>query len=373
MLVYITSLIKMGNDTFLISFVTQKDLWIVCIPVSILNAIFILYGLFAVIVLVVRKGICFLTTSSRKGINSNNKQTVLKTISLPDLSPKSDYSGRIGTAGSLTRNGTEVVGIYMHYVLLAALVSSVLRIISEQMIIFYAHSSYICDVLAKIDIVLTGLSIHFCHWYLWLRQHIFFSNPVLRQYRPRVFTCFSFTLCPLMLGGFFLNALIHSWYRGYTNDNMICLADNNTKLEIHTPYGMLAGSCAVVQIILTFLFVYPIIRHNAKMKDCGIPQTTKIVSRDSARRTQRQWSNVKMKSALLSRIVKKAIISCLIATTIDCLAALSFIWLPQNVPACAMSAIYEYVVIVNILCVIYTYPEWQNILFVCCGQQDYSS
>jgi len=350
-----------SNDTFRLSNKTQEILWIVCVPTSILHATIILYGLLAVIVLYVNKNIC-----CTKGSN-NGKQTVLKTISLPDLSPRADFSGHV-VSGSLTRNGSEVVGIYMHHVLLAAVISATLRIICEQLIIFYTKN---CDVFAKINILLTGFSIHFCHWYLWLRQHIFFSNPVLRQYRPRIFTFFSFIWCPMMIIGFAVNTVVHMWYRKYTNFRNVCQGED-LKVEIYKPFVILAGTCTANQIFLTFLFIYPIMRHNSKMKACRIHQTCKIVSRDSARKTQRQLTSLKMKSALLSRLIKKAFVSCIIAIIVDCLAALSFIWIPQSIPACTLSTIYEFVVISNILCVIYTYPEWQNILFVCCNQQEFT-
>ena len=364
----------MSNNSFSISTSVKEILWIVCIPTSIINAIVIFFCLFGVVLFVSKKKV---SHGMRNGMELRNKHTILKTLSLTDLSSKNDF-GASYKISSFSKSNDDAIGMCMHYFLLAAIICAALRIICEQIIIHFSEKSNLaCNGLAKTDIFLTGLTVHFCHWYLWFRQHLFFSNPVLRQYRPRIFTCLSFTACPLMLVGFFINLLIHVWWRDYTVVERFCLPDWPAKMDPYGPYIMVAGSCAFLHIFLTFLFVYPIMRHNAKMKSCKIrrvEQKPKIVSRESDRRAQRHWTNLKMKSAVLSRMVKKAVISCLIAVLIDCIVALFLAWLSPTLPTCFLSILYEAALICNVLCVLYTYPDWENILLICCGQfQSYSS
>ena len=358
-----------GCKNYTLSERTQTILWIASVPISVLCGAAILFCFAAVT--------SYINNKKKKGSKNSNflsmsRKASPRAVSVNDLSSRNDMLAATSTL-RLSRKSKESGGMRMHYILLAAVFATILRLIVELMLLFYSQvSDKACDALVKIDIAFTAFCLHLCHFQLWMRQHVFFSNPVLKQYRPRFFTHISYLTYPFMVLAVLLVTFLHIWWRDYeNNNNKVCQPQENGKVTVYLPYGLQSCCCVFINLLTTFLFVYPIIRHNAKMKACRLNKSNKIVAKQSERRTQRHWQNLKMKAASLTRLVKKAVMSCFVIIVFDSLAAFVVMYLPTNLPTCFISVTFEIDILVNLLFLIYAYPEWQDFFFLCCNNRYY--
>ena len=244
----------------------------------------------------------------------------------------------------------------MHFVLLTILGSNLTRNILEQLLIFIGgNSDYACDKLIKLMMGLTGLSIHGGLVFLWLRQYVFYTNPLLRKIRPKSLKLISISTYVDMVITALLCLVLQIWWRDFTSFNGVCRpAPGSRRVPAWVPYGVLVFSTVTIQLSLTFLFIYPIVTHNKQMKsyknreDDNTPEDSQSNSRSTKR---------------LIKCVKRALLAATVGITTDIVGALIAIWLPEGMPIFALSILYEVDVLLNIFCLFYTYVYWRDIIF----------
>lgn len=259
------------------------------------------------------------------------------------------------SSGLLKKKRTLRTSYYMHLVLILTLIINLVRGVIEQLIFFYGgHSDYACDILTKLMIGFTGLAIHGCVVFLWLRQYIFYANPLLKKIRRKSLRNFSYVTYVEMVVTVLTCLVIHIWWRNYTSSDGICRpALGSRKVSPYIPFLTLVFSTVTIQMSLTFLFVYPIVCHNSHMK---------LHKKKNSLQNKDDSNQVSPSTIRLLRCVKRALVGMTIGISTDIAGALVAIWLPEDMPLFVLSTLYELNITLNIFCLIYTYVDWKEIL-----------
>ena len=192
----------------------------------------------------------------------------------------------------------------------------------------------------------TGFAIHGNVVFLWLRQHIFYSNPVVEHLRPNGKKYISLITYLEMITTLSVCLGLHLWWRDYTTADRLCRPTaGSQRVSPVVAFGLVAFSTVTIQISLTFLFVYPLLAHRKQVKNL------KIVTQKSSS-TSRQLD-----------YIKRALIGATIGITTDIVGSFVFILLPEDLPLYVLSVIYELDISLNIFCILYTFKCWKDIVF----------
>ena len=236
----------------------------------------------------------------------------------------------------------------MHYVLLIAIGINLLRGMVEQLIFFVGGSSdYICRILTALGIGLVSFGIHFAGLFLWLRQYNFYANPLMERLSPKGLKYISVATYVEMVVALIICLSIHLWWRDYTATDGICRPQiGSAKIPPYAAFGIVAVTTVANQVLVTFLFLYPLVARKKQMKQLN--SKPKKTSRSTAR---------------LLHCIKRALRGATIGITTDFIGSIASITLPEDMPLYALSVIFELNITLNICCLFYTYAYWQEIVF----------
>ena len=243
----------------------------------------------------------------------------------------------------------------MHYVLLCTLGLNLLRGLFEQLLFYVGNTSdQWCSLMTKLIIGVTGFVIHGCFVFLWLRQYVFYTNPLLRNTRPKILKWISYATYVEMVATVLICMVIHVWWRDYTSIDGACAPImGSRKVSPAVPYGILVVSTVTIQISLTFLFVYPIVNHRKQMN----------VHRNKRSIRSETLCKISRSADRLLECVKRALVAATVAVTTDVVGSFVGIWTADAMPVFLFSVLYELDVLLNILCLFYTYVYWRDIVF----------
>ena len=235
----------------------------------------------------------------------------------------------------------------LHIVLLVTLGLNLMRGVVELLLFFVEKNyDYACNVLARLMISFTGFAIHGNVVFLWLRQHIFYSNPIVEHLRPKGKKYISLITYLEMIVTLSVCLGLHLWWRDYTTADGLCRPTvGSQRVSPVVAFGLVAFSTVTIQISLTFLFVYPLLAHRKQVKKLKI-------ATQKSRSTSRQLG-----------CIKRALIGATIGITTDIVGSFASILLPEDLPLYVLSVIYELDISLNILCISYTYQYWKDIVF----------
>ena len=329
-------------------------LWNILFFVSVLSMLNSLYLFIALILYVVQK----LFTQHGFHKNSSEINVVNKSFDFKDdqgkklrrvlqsrlQNAKSSMSMQFDYRKSTTAKCKNQV---LHFVLLITLGVNLLRGIVELLLFFVGgHSDGICKLLTSLMIVFTGFAMHGSVWFLWMRQHIFYSNPVVEHLGPKGKKYISILTYLEMVITLVTIASIHLWWRDYTASNGLCRPlIGSQKISPVVAFGMVTVSTVFTQISLTYLFVYPQFVHKKRVK-----KLKKVAEKSRS-------------TAQLVKCIKRALTSATIGITTDVVGSVASMMLPEDLPVFVLSVIYELDINLNILCIFYTYPCWKKIVF----------
>jgi len=340
------------NDTSL----PLEFFWYLCATMSSTMSVISLYLLIRVFVFVKSRLQNNATSLSRCSTYSGPREQRRNTF----RSVSSDTEGQVQNNSSQLNFGhwKKDPGKMMYTILLVAFFLNFLRGLEEQVLVFAGNYSDIaCNVLSKVMVVLTALTLHFCHIFLWCRQASFYNNPLLKHLRSRKLRIVSTSAYILMLLTLLSSLFLHLWWRDYKRTTFGCFARTELdKLKPHVPFIFLAASTATIQLTMTGLFVYPIVTHNRQMGQMSRVNSTN--GRTKSKQAER-----------LLRCVKRALFSGTLGIGTDAVGAFLAIWLPENLPTAVISVTYELNLLLNLICLLYTYNSWIRILTPVCRKE----
>ena len=157
----------------------------------------------------------------------------------------------------------------MHYELLLILAINVVRASLEQLLLFIGDfSDQACNHLSHALVILNAITIHFCIVFLWLRQYVFYTNPLMKKFRPKGLQCISFAIYFEIMAGMGVTCIsIYIWWRDYTTADGLCRPLTvSTEISPLLGYGPIILSVGATQISMTYLFVFPIVSYKNYLK-----------------------------------------------------------------------------------------------------------
>ena len=323
-------------------------LWYFLAVVSSVCLFLTLYLLLCVVVFIKRSSFNMKRSNSVIQVRQQRSGSAGETLNEMATPKRASRSRKIDSSSTTAAR-------WMHFVLLITLLLSLGRSIIEILLFFYAgNSSHACDVLAKVMIGFTAFAIHGCVVFMWLRQYVFYTNRWLKNLCSKKLKAISYFTYFEMVTTVLACLVLHIWWRDYVATNGYCRPQKGSRrLSAFVPYGILALSTVTIQIFLTFLFVYPIVKHNKQMKqykDSQTVQNEEFNSKSSKSRTR------------LIECVKRTLVGTTIAITTDVAGAIVAIWLPEEMPLFVLSFLYEVDILLNIFCLFYTYVDWRNMI-----------
>ena len=235
----------------------------------------------------------------------------------------------------------------VHILLLVTLGLNLMRGVVELLLFFKGgYSDNICELLTALMIGFTGFAMHGCGVFLWMRQHIFYSNLLIKHLKPKGRKYISLITYLEIVVTLIVNVSIHLWWRNYTTSDGLCRpVVGSHKIPPFVAFGLVAFSTVTVQVSLTYLFAYPLITHKKQVKKLA-----------KATETSRSTSQ-------FLECIKRVLIGATIGITTDIVGTLVSILLPEDFPIFILSVIYELDISLNIVCIFYTYRYWKNIVF----------
>lgn len=259
-------------------------------------------------------------------------------------------------------------GVWLHRMIVVCAFVLTARCVVEQCLILLGdRSDPTCDNLTKAMVALTALSLHCCHVFLWLRQLTFYSNPVLKPLRSRKLKCFSYAayaVMPITLA--IVLALFIGW-RDYESVDGVCMP-SAIKLNTYLPFGVLAASTVTIQILLSSLFLYPLLIHRRKRRGSDPKLKSKQQRKESVVNSAsvQTVASQKAKGDKLMACIKRVFYGATVGITTDVVGGLAGMFLPDDIPMFAYSVLYNLNVYLNVLCLIYTYANWRQMIFPWC-------
>jgi len=244
-------------------------------------------------------------------------------------------------------------GKWMYVALLGAYFLNILRVLEEQVLIYAGNSSdFTCNLLYKLMIILTALTILFCHIFLWLRQAIFYKHPLLKHLLSHKVKALSTSSIFLILSTHSLTLFLHIWWREYKRATFGCFpVPELDKVEAYVPFTCLAVSIITIQISLTSLYVHPIVSHNREKRQLGAESFTNGQSEEADK---------------LLKCVRKALVGASIGVGTDAAGAFGGMWLPTYLPSSVLSVMIEANILLNLLCCLYTFKKGFRVLSPFC-------
>lgn len=258
-------------------------------------------------------------------------------------------------------------GTWLLRALVVCAIVVVLRCVVEQCLLLMGDmEDPICDYLAKAMIASTAVSLHCCHVFLWLRQLTFYSNPVLKSLRSRKLKALSYSAYAIMPITLAASLVLFMIWRDYESVEGVCLP-STVNLSTYVPFGVLVASTVTIQIMLSSLFLYPLLTHRRKRK---VYDTKKSKPRkDSTGSTSSSAGGTKRKRAKRDKLmdcIRRVFYGATIGITTDVIGGILSIFIPNYIPMFAYSVLYNLNVWLNVLCLIYTYANWRQMIFPWC-------
>ena len=255
----------------------------------------------------------------------------------------------------------------LHYILFVVVLLTLVRALPEAALLHFGNTSdQLCDIFTKVVIVFSAVIIYGVHCFLWVRQQVISTNPILKETRPRFFHFVSYFTCVFMILVLIGCIIILIFWSNYYEVDNICQPDiESERFSVAIPFGVLSVSTAIIQFLLSFLFVYPIVNNNRKLKSHKGRKSVKIYNRPSDRIAEKSRSVLRKKSETLKETVKRSLLCSTIIVVTDCFGAAAIIWLPSNLPCAVVAATYHLNMVLNIVCLFYTYGEWKRFFVPC--------
>lgn len=159
----------------------------------------------------------------------------------------------------------------------------------------------ICLIMEKVEVISYAVAIEAMYVFLWIRQRLIYSNPIL-NINNMFFKFFSFSVLIISVIGNVINVVIFAFYTKLdVSWEGICeFTDRGFLFE--NQFYFLSTCFIVEQLLLLVLFLYPLIREYYKNKNVG--------------------SKINRSQIRLFSVIKRVFISALVCVVCDTVLAL---------------------------------------------------
>lgn len=376
------------------------QLWICCEVISAALALLSLYIAVVLIIYARKQNVRRATTTSNSlsmpdsthksvtdiSILQNIEMNHLNNTETPGVpcvektiveSPKSNGLGTVSTSNDMKKHKSTALpvprskerdsGRRLHRALMVCSIFVVLRCVVEQCLLLMGDlQDPACDCLAKVMVVSTALCLHCCHVFLWLRQLTFYSNPVLRPLRSTKLKVLSYSAYAIMPITLTASLVLFMVWRDYESVEGVCLP-SKVNLSVYVPFGVLVASTVTIQIMLSSLFLYPLILHRRKRRiyDTNKSQHTKsAITTTTSSKGDKKCKRAKRDK--LMDCIRRVFYGATVGITTDVIGGILSIFIPAYIPMFVYSVLYNLNVWLNVFCLLYTYADWRHMVFPWC-------
>ncbi|XP_077973034.1 uncharacterized protein LOC144428146 [Styela clava] len=280
---------------------------------------------------------------------------------------KPEFNFTQGQIISVHRKKETNQGKWLLRSILVCVIAVVLRCVTEQSLILMGNwSDHACDILTKLMITFTAVSLHCCHVFLWLRQLTFYSNPVLKPLQSKKLKVVSYAAYGIMPITLALTLALYMWWRDYKNYEGFCAASKKQNLPSYVPFSVLIACTVTIQVLLSSLFLYPLIVHKMKRRNSATKVKARVDDTASESRVTTAPVVKSRRSDRLMECIRRVLHGATVGITTDVVGGVVSIFLPDDLPIFALSLLYNLNVSLNLLCLIYTFANWRQMLFPWC-------
>lgn len=333
---------------------TMYYMWIICESISIclISACFYLLVVISSAVTASTRRNSKQTTNHSVGGNATSvaSETKVTETSTSHQTPKNHKRENTAAQTPTPRDQQgESQNLLLKAIIVCLIFATARGAIEQYLLLKGSASSYSCNIFSKLMISFTALTLHVGHVFLWMRQWTFYKSPLLRSMRTKKLKALSLSaywMMPVML---VVALSLHLAWREYKVINGQCKGDNNFRYTQYVPFGVLLSFTVTIQITLSSLFLYPLVKHRTKQK--SFQTTRKVTNMDTGKSPDKILACIK-------RVLKGATVG----ITTDVLGALAGMFFLTDMPMFMLSVIYNCNLTLNIICNIYTFAEWKRMI-----------
>lgn len=230
---------------------------------------------------------------------------------------------------------------------------TVIRLLIDQ-VYFHLHENLEvldkCELLFDISNSSCSPALLSAYIFLWIKQWLIYSHEAIHRFasmRIRILSWFSLGIiivtCIVFTGIFVIPPAYESDGKYCVSIEILNLPPQFQTLAVAKKY-ILGGLIVLVQGLLLFLFIYPMAR-------------TRMANTDP--------SNSDRKNDVIREIMRRSLISTIIAVTSDSLVLVILGVLPWRAPLIMSNLVYNISIVINLGCIIHSFRRPSDILLVC--------
>ena len=231
-------------------------------------------------------------------------------------------------------------GIAMRIELMVALTFLLGRFAIEQ---FELVTQYLgaqidyCNGIIKVKIVLTTINVAGVYMFLWTRQRFCYAKPAMQHLSTATTRITSWVSLILLFSAHFVGTLLFLTTRSFTLTPVGCDAYKTTNVPLAAAWVWVAVVSFCFQVLLTALFVYPLIKHKAMIG--GRSGFSSFIP-----------------------LVKRTTTTAVICIVTD-LASSLLILIARDAYQIIPTLIYDISAMTNVVCILVSYRDWRQQIF----------
>ena len=200
-----------------------------------------------------------------------------------------------------------------------------------------------CDVILKLKVAMGSVAMTGVYLFLWTRQRLFYSEPAMHHLSPQLMKAMSWISLLLLVVGQIVVTTLFLVTRFYKLTHLGCSKYMST-IPDEVPWILVGTLTVCGQLILCFLFVFPLIKQKSAVA-----------------------SEQKVGFQKLLRVIKRVAIITSVCIATDLFSFLLILFARDN-NNIVVTLAYDISLVSNVICMVASYSDWKLRLFalICC-------
>lgn len=193
-----------------------------------------------------------------------------------------------------------------------------------------------CFVLRKLTDVLFAVAITLIYFALWLRQRVFYHSPLSASLNNKFTRILSAFAILIMIVGSVGGIVLYLATQEYSSSENGCIL-NNTSVPAVLPGAYYVTAVVLLQLILLFLFAYPILRLNSPFDKTMSLTLSKVTY----------------------NVLKRIAIIAVVDLTLDVVVIVTIQILYNSLSSTYQFILYDVILIKSCVCIICSFRDWR--------------
>lgn len=214
------------------------------------------------------------------------------------------------------------------------------------------YFDFYCNIYLKVHIFLYALPIASIYIFLWMRQRFLYKNPKTPGYNLPYAKKLSWLILMIMLAVEVVTIVLFLATRNYHIKKGYCEVQLENEVYGKVPWAVLATATVTFQILLMFLFVYPLLTHRKNMTKTKETIGCQTTGKDR-----------------LIPLIKRAAVTTGICVASDILAVFVTLFTTIRIS----NYIYDLNLLIDLLCITFSFENWKQIMFLFRSRKELSN